>query len=144
MTGSKTFLILDDVEINRTLLRSMLSMTHKYSIIVEAASGTECVTMYDELLSSFYKVDCVFIDYMLPDMLGTDVIKQLRSVGYEGPSIVITASDQPTIKKLEDTKLFCKVIQKPLNMQKMKQIIDVQLNCHQKNCNECPKLKEKY
>lgn len=139
--NSNTFLILDDIEVNRTVLRCMLSSIYKYSIIVEASSGMECIKLYDELLSSFYHIDCVFIDYLLPDMDGVEVMKQLRELHYDGPAIMITASSDKIVKSLEDTKLFCKVIQKPLNMMKMKQIIDDRLSCHKKYNDSCEKLK---
>lgn len=76
-------LIADDDEVDRmALIRSLKELNAE---IKEATNGSQ---IFDCLKSHFF--DCIILDYILPDFDGLTIIKQIRSVGYLVPIIVIT------------------------------------------------------
>jgi DNA-binding response OmpR family regulator len=76
-------LIADDDEVDRmALIRSLEELN---ADIKEAINGSQ---IFDYLKSNYF--DCIILDYILPDFDGLTIIKQIRSVGYLVPIIVIT------------------------------------------------------
>lgn len=90
---SQTILIVDDLEINRVVARTIFE--EKYNIL-EAASGEECI----ELAKKHpHDIDLILLNLVMPGISGMDIL-QLRKEGKifpNTPVIVLTASeDVPT------------------------------------------------
>ena len=85
----KYVLIVDDVEINRIILREILSGDYNVS---EAANGIEAISM---VFGDDRKPDLILLDLMMPEMSGFEVLEILKSnVDTKNiPVIIITASN---------------------------------------------------
>ena len=81
---SEKILIADDEPSNRKILAQEL--THKGFAVDMAAGGTEALKKIESA-----PPDLVILDYMMPDMSGLDVLKELRKKGSDPPVIMITA-----------------------------------------------------
>ncbi|MBI1994366.1 MAG: response regulator [Deltaproteobacteria bacterium] len=77
-------LIVDDEPLNLELLERELR-PHDYTV-ESARNGEEAL----EKVGAFVP-DLILLDYMMPDMSGLDVLKELRSQGNNVPVVMITA-----------------------------------------------------
>jgi signal transduction histidine kinase/CheY-like chemotaxis protein/HPt (histidine-containing phosphotransfer) domain-containing protein len=76
--GART-LVVDDGPVNLTVALAFLA---KHNIYAETASGGfEAVEKVRESVESGRPYDLVFMDQMMPDLEGTDAVKQIRSLG---------------------------------------------------------------
>lgn len=69
---SKRVLIVDDSMYMRTMINEAL-LTAGYDVIGQAANGETAIDMALEL-----KPDLITLDNILPDMIGTDILKVLK------------------------------------------------------------------
>jgi len=81
---SDKVLIADDEPSNRRILAQEL--THKGFAVDTAQGGKEALAMIESTAP-----DLLILDYMMPDLNGLEVLKQLRDKGIETPVIMITA-----------------------------------------------------
>ena len=87
-------LLVDDEELARSRLRSLLQGYDDIEIVGEAQDGEEAIERIDEL-----KPDLVFLDIQMPGCSGTDVVESLRS---PRPRIIFcTAFDQYALDAFE-------------------------------------------
>ena len=77
-------LIADDEPSNRKILAQEL--THKGFAVDTARNGREALTKIESV-----PPDLVILDYMMPEMTGLDVLRELRKRGNDTPVILITA-----------------------------------------------------
>lgn len=88
-SGRDRVLIVDDVEINRVILREMLQNDYE---IMEAESGMQAVQLvFDEKT----RPDAVLLDIMMPEMDGFEVLQVMKSTPMTDkiPVLFITAAD---------------------------------------------------
>lgn len=88
---SRTFLVADDNEINRTLLKSQLLQTK--AVVLEAKNGKESL----ELINSV-AFDLIFLDLQMPVINGMEIMRYLNTndnVNAETPVIAVTAHALP-------------------------------------------------
>ena len=105
------FLIVDDVRLNRVVLRAWLERILPGVLLDVAENGSAAMT-----LAAAQLPDAVLLDYGLPDMDGLTVANALRALSAgEGrsrlPIILVTADVE-----LHDTAMFDAVLPKPLGM----------------------------
>src|SRR5882724_13719859 len=81
---SEQILIVDDEPSNRKILGQEL--VHKGFAVDTARGGKEALAKIESAAP-----DLVILDYMMPDMSGLDVLKELRKKGNDTPVIMITA-----------------------------------------------------
>jgi len=81
---SEKILIADDEPSNRKILAQEL--THKGFAVDTARNGREALTKIESV-----PPDLVILDYMMPEMTGLDVLRELRNRGNDTPVILITA-----------------------------------------------------
>ncbi len=87
-------LLVDDEELARSRLRSLLQGYDDIQIVGEAQDGEEAIERIDEL-----KPDLVFLDIQMPGCSGTDVVQSLPS---PRPRIIFcTAFDQYALDAFE-------------------------------------------
>ena len=118
-----TVLVVDDVEINRLILESILSEDY---IIEEAADGKEAV---DKLLSGKCKPTIALLDIMMPEMDGFEVLKIMKENESTRniPVIFITAAD-PSENELRGLKSGAiDYIAKPFNQDIVKLRVNSQV-----------------
>jgi DNA-binding NtrC family response regulator len=81
---SEKILIADDEPSNRRILAQEL--THKGFAVDTAPGGREALARIESA-----PPDLVILDFMMPDMSGLEVLKELRNRGNDTPAILITA-----------------------------------------------------
>ncbi len=105
-------LIVDDMQVNRTILSSMLS---SFGIVCDLAeSGHECLEM---CRSRSY--DLILLDHRMPDMDGVDTLIQLKEIfrrsGIDTPVICHTADEGRSNINLYKAAGFADVLIKPID-----------------------------
>src|SRR5688572_11564416 len=93
-----TVLIVDDHPVVRDGLEAMLSTEDDIEVVGEAGSGSEALALVRKLRPAV-----VVIDLMLPDLPGTEVIRQICADSSETSFIVLTslAGDEEIYRALE-------------------------------------------
>lgn len=87
----KSVLIIDDSALSRTILRKFLTNVG-LEVIAEAGSAEESFHLTMEL-----KPDWITLDNILPDMMGTDLLKLLKKENISSKIIIISAIGQQNI-----------------------------------------------
>ncbi|MDR0249140.1 MAG: response regulator [Oscillospiraceae bacterium] len=92
--GKKTVLVVDDMEINREILVSMLEGQYE---VRQAADGVNAIGL---MFSGAVAPDIVLLDIMMPEMDGLQVLEMMRSnpVTKEIPVIIISAAGEETVE----------------------------------------------
>ncbi|MDN5212707.1 response regulator [Fulvivirgaceae bacterium BMA12] len=88
---SKNVLIVDDSLYMRTLIKDALS-ENGFNVIGEAANGEEAIDLAFELIP-----DIITLDNILPDMIGTDILKVFKEEGLSSKVIMISAVGQDSV-----------------------------------------------
>ena len=86
---NRRILVVDDVADNRDILSRRLS--RRGYDVVEACNGTEALQRIAE-----DEIDLVLLDIMMPDILGTEVVREVRKTRPAGelPIIMVSAKSQ--------------------------------------------------
>jgi len=87
-----TILIVEDLKTNQMFLRKILGL--KECKVLVAENHTECFDILDQ-----EDIDLIFMDYMLPEMDGTEITAKIREMGFdieELPIIAVTAKADDT------------------------------------------------
>ena len=110
-------LVVDDTKNVRLLLTQCLEF-EGYTVTT-AGNGTEAL----EILSH-QSFDLIFLDVRMPELSGTEVLRQMRKMGVHSPVVMITAFG--TVKNaVECTQLGAVAyLQKPFTENKVKQVLE--------------------
>jgi len=92
---SKKVLLVDDEEDFLKLMSKL--MTSWGYVVATAINGQEGLEV-----SKRERPDVLVLDYLMPDLNGVELLKQLRRTGIRAPAIIFTAN--PTIKAMEESK----------------------------------------
>lgn len=84
-------LVVDDSLYMRTLIKDALT-EGGYTVIGEAANGEEAIDLAFEL-----QPDVITLDNILPDMIGTDILKVFKDEGLPSKVIMISAVGQDSV-----------------------------------------------
>jgi two-component system chemotaxis response regulator CheY len=99
-------LVVDDSSLARRTLRQILeSAGHT---VEEAANGPEALEKY-----FLNRPNLVFLDLVMEDMTGMEVLVKLREMDKDARVIVATADIQSATRAEAETKGACEVINKP-------------------------------
>ena len=79
-------LLVDDDAMVRTLMHFALDGS-EFRLVGEASSAAEAVELVDRR-----RPDLLLIDYRLPDMIGTELVRDLRRKGVDSPAVLMTAN----------------------------------------------------
>jgi two-component system, chemotaxis family, chemotaxis protein CheY len=90
---SKTVLIVDDSLYMRTVIKDALEQGG-FRIVGQAANGEEAIDLAFEL-----QPDIITLDNILPDMIGTDILKVYKEEGLKSAVIMISAVGQESVIK---------------------------------------------
>ena len=98
MDKQYTILIVDDTEINRSLLSDMLASQYT---IREASNGMEAVALLDKFHS---EIALVLLDIMMPVMDGFEVLSIMNRSGWIDSIPVITISAETSQARPADCR----------------------------------------
>lgn len=87
----KSVLIVDDSLYMRTLIRTALEQGG-FEVVAEATNGEEAIDMAFEL-----EPDFITLDNILPDMIGTDILRVYREEGLLSEVVMISAVGQESV-----------------------------------------------
>ncbi|MEP2026567.1 MAG: response regulator [Reichenbachiella sp.] len=88
---SKKVLIVDDSMYMRTLIKDTLK-SEGYEIVGEAPNGEAAIDLAMEL-----SPDLITLDNILPDMIGTDILKVFKDQGIASKVIMVSAVGQQSV-----------------------------------------------
>lgn len=88
---SKNVLVVDDSIYMRTVIKDALEQGG-YIVIGQATNGEEAIDMASEL-----KPDIITLDNILPDMIGTDILKVYERIGLSSKVIMVSAVGQESV-----------------------------------------------
>ena len=81
----KTVLVVDDVESERTAIRTAIESRTKFRVCGEASNGVEAIRRANEL-----RPDLVLMDLAMPQMNGLEAAKVLRNTMPTVPVVLLT------------------------------------------------------
>ena len=121
----KKVLIVDDVAMNRKMLRRVLES--RFDIVEEAGDGQEAVDMVRaaQIHGGDALYDVITMDYQMPVMDGVTATRILRDLGYDGAIVAVTGNAFPA-----DVQRFIlsganEVFIKPLDLKKFDTFLTV-------------------
>jgi len=88
---TKNVLIVDDSLYMRTVIKDALEQAG-YRIVGQAANGEEAIDLAFDL-----RPDIITLDNILPDMIGTDILKVYSEEGLDSNIIMISAVGQEAV-----------------------------------------------
>ena len=117
MSGGSV-LIVDDVGTNLYVAEGLMS---PYGLKIEtASSGFETI----EIIESGKKYDIIFMDHMMPDMDGIETTIKLRSIGYNGIIVALTANALVGNAEMFKENGFDDFISKPIDLNELDIILN--------------------
>jgi DNA-binding NarL/FixJ family response regulator len=81
-------MLVDDQNLVRKGVRSLLELSEEISVVAEASDGKEAIRTIPEI-----KPDVVLLDMRMPEMSGLDVLLALSAAGVLPPTIILTTFD---------------------------------------------------
>jgi DNA-binding NarL/FixJ family response regulator len=81
-------MLVDDQNLVRKGVRSLLELSEEIEVIAEASDGAEAIRMIPEV-----HPDVVLLDMRMPGLSGLDVLRELSKAGTLPPTIILTTFD---------------------------------------------------
>lgn len=117
--GVRVFMC-DDNQMNRKLFVALLRDTGMS--ITSAVNGTEAVNILKK-----EKFDIIFLDDMMPDLNGSEVLKEIRSdsscINHGTPTVVLTANVIHGVRERYMEAGFDEYLSKPIKMDRMGKVL---------------------
>jgi DNA-binding NarL/FixJ family response regulator len=83
-----TVMLVDDQNLVRKGVRSLLELAEEIEVVAEASDGAEAITMIPQI-----KPDVVLLDMRMPGLSGLDVLRELSERRELPPTIILTTFD---------------------------------------------------
>lgn len=83
-----TVMLVDDQNLVRKGVRSLLELSEEIEVVAEAADGAEAIQSIPEV-----NPDVVLLDIRMPGLSGIDVLRELNAAGTLPPTIILTTFD---------------------------------------------------
>lgn len=87
--ANKKVLLVEDDDLLRMGLRTMVEMHSGYTIVADTAKGEEAIKLF-----SRHSPDVVLLDLRLPDISGVDVLCNMKSTKPDIPVVVLTVHEE--------------------------------------------------
>jgi len=114
------YLVVDDSKLARLSLVKSLKINREEAEIFQATNGLEAL----ELMKQEH-TDIVFLDLTMPHMDGYTVLPKLLEINANAKVVVVSADIQTKAKERVIALGAQLHIQKPINADKMKEILDI-------------------
>jgi signal transduction histidine kinase/CheY-like chemotaxis protein len=111
-------LIVDDVDTNLYVAQGLLA---PYRLNIETAnSGFAAI----DLVEKGKVYDIIFMDHMMPQMDGVETVRRLRTLGYDGKIVALTANALTGNAEMFKQRGFDGFISKPINTRYMDAVLN--------------------
>ncbi len=117
-------LVVEDAWLSRRMMSKVLE--NNGHTILQATNGREGLEMVRT-----HKPDCIFLDLLMPEVDGLDVLKTLQDEGSKIPIVVITADIQQSTRQQCLELGAIAVINKPSQPPELLQALKTALSFHQ-------------
>ena len=108
-------LLVDDYSSNLNVMARILKRYHA-NMISTCTSGNDCINS----IKSGKKYDLIFLDDMMPQITGTETLKQLKTIpGFHTSTVVVTANAVPGIREVFLEAGFSDYLAKPINQNEL-------------------------
>jgi two-component system chemotaxis response regulator CheY len=112
-----TILIVDDMRLIRSAMKMYLKSLG-YDNVIEAGDGKEALQKYQSDKPGF-----VFLDIVMPQMTGDEVLKEIRKTDKNTPVVMLTSvADEKTIQACQQAGIVGYAI-KPINKENGPQLL---------------------
>ncbi|PKN42689.1 MAG: DNA-binding response regulator [Deltaproteobacteria bacterium HGW-Deltaproteobacteria-18] len=85
----KRILLIEDDDLLRMGLRSIIQTRKEYSVEADTASGKEALRLFE-----LHRPDLAILDLVLPDISGIEVLERMKQILPETPVVVLTSHDE--------------------------------------------------
>jgi DNA-binding NarL/FixJ family response regulator len=85
----KRILLVEDDDLLRLGLKTIIETKNEYSVETDTASGKQAIRLFDS-----NRPDIVLLDLLLPDISGIDVLRHIKRVAPEIPVVVLTSQEE--------------------------------------------------
>jgi len=113
----KKILIVDDSATAKMLFRAYMPEDAKYELH-EANDQASALDIAD-----WARPDIIFMDYNMPDKLGTEIAAEMINNGSHAKFVLLTANTQEVVLKEADDLGFVGVLEKPITREKIVAIL---------------------
>jgi DNA-binding response OmpR family regulator len=108
-------LVEDHCDTRSSLTRLLRAWGHR---VASAESATEAMSVFEQ-----GRYDAILSDIGLPDGNGFDLMRQMRSRGFVGTSVAVTAWTSENDRQAATAAGFDDFIPKPVNVAKLKKVL---------------------
>lgn len=115
---SYRFCIVDDTSFMRKMAADILKQ-HGHEVAGEAANGKDAISQYAQL-----RPDIVLMDLQMPEMNGTDAIREILRIDPEAVILVCTASNQQDLVEGAMEAGAKGYLMKPFNPDRLNKVIE--------------------
>ncbi len=115
---SYRFCIVDDTSFMRKMAADILRNSG-HEVVGEAANGKDAISLYDKL-----RPDIVIMDLQMPEMNGTDAIREILRIDAEAVILVCTASNQQELVEGAMEAGAKGYLMKPFNPERLGKVIE--------------------
>ncbi|WP_094545767.1 response regulator transcription factor [Petroclostridium xylanilyticum] len=116
----KKILIVDDSIFSQKITSNLIRQFLNNAEIYFSSDGKEGFKTYKEI-----NPDYVFIDLLMPNLNGKDLIKKIRDYDADAKIIVLTADVQKNVREEIEKYNVLSFINKPFNEEKAKTVCDM-------------------
>ncbi len=113
----KRILLVDDNKLNLKIANKLISIYD--CTLDEAISGEECLNK----INNGEKYDLLLLDEMMPKMSGTEVMKELKSLGYATPIVALTADVELNSRASYIDRGFDDYLAKPVEKKELERVL---------------------
>jgi len=85
----KRILLIEDDDLLRMGLKSIIQTRKEYSVEADTASGKEALRLFE-----LHRPDLAILDLVLPDISGIEVLERMKQILPETPVVVLTSHDE--------------------------------------------------
>ena len=116
--STKKILVVDDNGLN---IKLAMRLFNKYNCKIDTAkSGFECI----DLISKGNKYDIIFLDDVMPNMLGSETLVKLKTIaGFNTPVVALTANAIDGVRDKYISVGFDEYLAKPIEKDKLELIL---------------------
>jgi CheY-like chemotaxis protein len=123
LRSSPTVLVVDDEELMREVVAIMIE--ENGGTVIEAMNGLDAVEKFKDQANS---VDCVFMDFSMPEMNGYEAYCEIRKVSGSVPFVMVSGLQvTPEIGKLKEQNEVA-FLSKPFHEEELLAVLNERLS----------------